>query len=141
MIGVDMFSRRQASRTCAARGGAVPYQVRKRLSTARDVYIEDELLLQVWECAEQSLRDALDLFYLTGQRIAATLKMDESHIRDKQLWVQQGKTGANRRIELVGELKALLDRIAARKELFTIKPKKAYHHGGRQPDDVADITH
>lgn len=97
--------------------------------------------MQVWECAEQSLRDALDLFYLTGQRIAATLKMDESHIRDKQLWVQQGKTGANRHIELVGELKALLDRNAARKELFTIKSKKADHHGGRQTDDVADITH
>ncbi|VVN43799.1 tyrosine recombinase XerC [Pseudomonas fluorescens] len=98
--------------------------VKGNRETGRDVYIEDDILKQVWECADQPLRDALDLFYLTGQRIADTLKMDESHIRDKQLWVQQGKTGAKRRIELVGELKALIERIAARKALCTIKSAK-----------------
>ena len=30
----------------------------------------------------QPFRDALDLFYLTGQRVADTLKMDERDIND-----------------------------------------------------------
>ncbi len=41
--------------------------------------------------ADQPLKDALDLFYLTGQRIADTLRMDERDIRDDRLAVQQGK--------------------------------------------------
>ncbi|POA21613.1 integrase [Pseudomonas sp. FW300-N1A1] len=83
--------------------------------TGRDVYVEDELLAQAYEHADQPLRDALDLFYLTGQRIADTLKMDERDIRDDKLYVQQGKTGAKRRIEIIGELKVVIDRILARK--------------------------
>ncbi len=83
--------------------------------TGRDVYVEDELLAKVYDKADQPLRDALDLFYLTGQRVTDTLQMDERDLRDGNLHVTQGKTGAKRRIEIVGELKALLDRIAARK--------------------------
>ncbi|WP_349628965.1 tyrosine-type recombinase/integrase [Pseudomonas sp. RC4D1] len=58
----------------------------------------------------------MDLFYLTGQRIADTLKMDERDIRDGRLAVQQGKIKAKRRIEITGELKIVLDRIMARKD-------------------------
>ncbi|WP_375538383.1 tyrosine-type recombinase/integrase [Pseudomonas protegens] len=58
----------------------------------------------------------MDLFYLTGQRIADTLKMDERDIRDGRLAVQQEKTKAKRRIEITGELKIVLDRIMARKD-------------------------
>jgi integrase len=67
------------------------------------------------------IKDALDLFYLTAQRISDTLKMDDRHIRDDQLWIQQGKTGAKRRIEIVGELKVLLTRIAKRKAGYKIR--------------------
>ena len=69
----------------------------------------------VLEHDDQPLRDALDLFYLTDQRVADTLKMDERDIKEGKLSVQQGKTGAKRRIEIIGELKVVIDRIMARK--------------------------
>lgn len=81
----------------------------------RDVYIEDDLYAKVYAVADQGLRDAMDLFYLTGQRVADTLRMDERDIKDGQLWVAQRKTSAKRRIEIAGELKATLERIATRK--------------------------
>lgn len=84
--------------------------------TGRDNYVEDELFQRVYEKADVGLQDAMDLFYLTGQRIADTLKMDERDIRDGRLAVQQGKTKAKRRIEITGELKIVLDRIMARKD-------------------------
>ncbi|WP_223504876.1 tyrosine recombinase XerC [Pseudomonas sp. BF-R-24] len=98
-----------------------------------DIYIEDELLLKVYEQAEQPLRDALDLFYLTAQRIADTLKMDERDIRDGQLAVQQGKTSAKRRIEIVGELKVVIDRILARKAGYKIRSTRLVVMENGQP--------
>lgn len=89
--------------------------VKGHKESGRDVYIEDDLLASAYKYADQPLRDALDLFYLTGQRIADTLKMDERDIRDGKLSVQQGKTGAKRRIEIIGELKVVIDRIMLRK--------------------------
>jgi hypothetical protein len=79
--------------------------------TGRDIYVEDELLMKVYEHAEQPLRDALDCFI----SVADTLKMDERDVRSDQLWVQQRKTGAKRRVEIVGELKVVIDRIMKRK--------------------------
>lgn len=84
--------------------------------TGRDNYVGDELFQRVYEKADVELQDAMDLFYLTGQRIADTLKMDERDILDGRLAVQQGKTKAKRRIEITGELKIVLDRIMARKD-------------------------
>ncbi|HWH86202.1 MAG TPA: tyrosine-type recombinase/integrase [Pseudomonas sp.] len=89
--------------------------VKGHKETGRDIYVEDDLFASAYKCADQPLRDALDLFYLTGQRIADTLKMDERDIRDGKLAVQQGKTGAKRRIEIMGELKTVIDRIMLRK--------------------------
>lgn len=40
----------------------------------QDNYAEDELFQRVYEKADVGLQDAMDLFYLTGQRIADTLK-------------------------------------------------------------------
>jgi integrase len=99
----------------------------------RDIYIEDELLLKVYEQAEQPLRDALDLFYLTAQRIADTLKMDERDIRDGQLVIQQGKTSAKRRIEIFGELKVVIDRILARKAGYKIRSTRLVVMENGQP--------
>lgn len=95
--------------------------VKGHKETGRDVYIEDDVYKAVYDIADAPLRDAMDLAYLTGQRVADTLKMDERDIREGQLAVRQGKTGAKRRIEIVGELKALLDRIAARKAGYKIR--------------------
>ncbi|WP_256345596.1 tyrosine-type recombinase/integrase, partial [Pseudomonas sp. F1002] len=74
-----------------------------------------------------------DLFYLTGQRIADTLKMDERDIREDRLAVQQGKTKAKRRIEIVGELKVVIDRILARKDSHKIRSSKLIVMDNGQP--------
>lgn len=87
----------------------------------KDVYIEDEIYNVVYEAGNQALRDALDLAYQTGQRPADVLRMDETHVRNNMLAVDQGKTGAKLRISLNhpdgtrNELGALIDRIIARK--------------------------
>lgn len=83
--------------------------------SGRDVYIEDDLYSKVYTVASDGLKDAMDLAYLTGQRVADVLKMDLADIRDGCLWIQQNKTRKKQRIQIVGELKALLERIDQRK--------------------------
>lgn len=82
----------------------------------RDVYIEDSLYQAVYKNASTGLQDAMDLAYLTWQRITDVRLMDERDIRDNQIWVKQGKTSAKRRIEVVGQLAVLIARIRTRKE-------------------------
>jgi integrase len=94
--------------------------VKGHKETGRSVYVEDDLYAKVYEHAAQPLRDAMDLAYLAGQRVADTLKMDARDIRDGFLHVTQGKTGTKRRIEIVGELKDLLERISQRKAGYKI---------------------
>jgi integrase len=84
--------------------------------TGRDVYVEDDAFKAVWTAADIPLRDAMDLAYLTGQRPADTLSMSVTDVRDGALHVRQRKTGKALRIEVVGELAAVLERIAARKK-------------------------
>lgn len=84
----------------------------------RDTYIEDSMYKAVYDSASTGLQDAMDLAYLTGQRVTDVRLMDERDIRDNQIWIKQGKTAAKRRIELAGELAALVVRIKARKELL-----------------------
>ena len=81
----------------------------------REVYIEDDVFKAVWDAADVPLREALDLAYLTGQRPGDTLKMRERDIRDDLIAVKQNKTGKKLRLEVVGELEALIERIKARK--------------------------
>ncbi|MGR4042857.1 MULTISPECIES: site-specific integrase [Pseudomonas] len=107
--------------------------VKGHKEAGRDQYIEDEVLAAVYEHAVQPLKDALDLFYLTGQRIADTLKMDERDIRDNRLAVHQGKTGAKRRIEITGELKVVIDRILARKAGMAIRTSRLIVMDNGQP--------
>lgn len=89
--------------------------VRKHRETGRDVYVGDALYKAVWEKADLPLREAMDLAYLTGQRPADVLKMDERDFRDGVISVRQNKTGARLRIEVVGELAVLVEQLAARK--------------------------
>jgi len=86
----------------------------------RDIYIEDNILDAVWQAADIPLRDALDLAYLTGQRPADTLRMSSLDIIAGALTVQQGKTGQKMRIEIVGELAALIERIELRKQAHKV---------------------
>ncbi|MDR5170697.1 tyrosine-type recombinase/integrase [Methylobacillus flagellatus] len=86
-----------------------------------DVYIEDEVWDAVYEHADQPLRDALDLSYLTGQRPADVRRMSEAHIQDGKLTVTQGKTSERLRIKIEGQLEILIHRIMARKENFKVR--------------------
>jgi integrase len=81
----------------------------------RDRYVTDAEFQAVHAKADATLRDAMDLALLTGQRPADVLKMKREDIRDGALFVAQNKTGAKRAIEVVGELAQVLERIAARK--------------------------
>lgn len=90
--------------------------VRGNPETGRDVYIEDSVYQAVYDNAEVGLRDAMDLAYLTAQRVTDVMMMSERHIKNGHLELSQRKTSARLRIEIVGELKALLDRIMERKE-------------------------
>ncbi len=82
----------------------------------REVFTTDAVFKAVWDAGSEPLRDAMDLAYLTGQRPADALKSTEHDIVDGRLNVQQGKTSQKLRIEIVGELAALIDRIRARKK-------------------------
>jgi len=82
--------------------------------TGRDVYVEDDLYRTVWEAADQPLRDALDLAYLTGQRPSDALAFDRRDIRDGFLHISQSKTRKKLRIAIEGELAVLLARFGER---------------------------
>jgi site-specific recombinase XerC len=81
----------------------------------REVYIDDKVFAAVYEAGSQSLRDAMDLAYLTGQRPSDTLRMDEDQLLDGCLVIKQGKTGARLRIKIEGKLAEVLERISKRK--------------------------
>lgn len=88
--------------------------------SGRDVYVEDDVFLKVYEVADQPTRDVMDLAYLCGQRPQDTLNYDERDIRNGVLHIDQGKTGKRLRMEVVGELKAVIDRIRARKAGYKV---------------------
>lgn len=81
----------------------------------KDIYTEDEVLAAVQAVADEPLRDALDLAYLTGKRPNETLRLSESDIRDGVLHIFQSKTSKRQRMSIEGKLKVAIDRISARK--------------------------
>lgn len=96
----------------------------------RDIYIDDQVFRAVYAYANPSVRDAMDLAYLTGQRPADVVKMSETDIRDNELAITQNKTGARLRISLLNEdgtqneLGKLIERINERKRQFKIRTLK-----------------
>ena len=95
--------------------------IKAKGSKGRDAYIEDDQYAAIWQAAGPCLRDAMDLAYLTAQRPADVLRMDETHIRDEVLAIQQGKTGTKLRITVTGaSLPEVLARIRERKRGFKV---------------------
>ena len=82
--------------------------------TGRDRYVTDAEFRAVHSKADATLRDAMDIALLTGQRPADVLKIQRGDIRDGALFVAQNKTGAKRAIEVTGELAQVIERINAR---------------------------
>lgn len=107
--------------------------VRGAPEQGRDVYVHDDQYRRVWDAAEPPLRDAMDLAYLTGQRPADVLRMDERDIRDGAIEIAQGKTRAKLRIEVTGELAAVLGRISARKRGYVVRATSLIVDGRGQP--------
>lgn len=93
----------------------------KGTASAREMYIENDVYDAVYEAANQPLRDAMDLAYLTGQRVADVLRMAETDIRDGAIEVQQNKTGAKLRIAVKGELRTLIDRMVESKKKHAVR--------------------
>ncbi|MDE3022961.1 MAG: tyrosine-type recombinase/integrase [Pseudomonadota bacterium] len=85
----------------------------------RDRYVDDTEYLAVYEHADELLKDAMDLAYYTGQRVADVLKMKRTDIKEGAIWVQQNKTDAKIRIMLEGELAAVIERIIKRPRKIT----------------------
>lgn len=100
--------------------------VDKNDEQARDRYVTDEEYKAVYERADQTLKDAMDIALLTGQRASDVLRMTRQDIRDGCLWIKQHKTKARLRIEVVGELKAVIDRIGKREigSMFLVADEK-----------------
>lgn len=88
--------------------------VRGHRESGRSRYVEDDEFLLVWQSADASTQDAMDLAYLTGQRPADLLKLNRSDIRSNELCLVQNKTGKPLRIAIEGELQNLIERILAR---------------------------
>lgn len=99
----------------------------------KDIYIEDEILDAVYSAGDQSLKDVLDLAYLTGQRRADVLAMTEAMIRPakhrqpdgslievRTLPIRQEKTGNKVRMIIDGELGKLIDHIQTSKRAHKV---------------------
>lgn len=88
--------------------------VRKHKEMPRTRYVEDSEYQAVWNCADDVVRDAMDLAVLTGQRQGDVLKMKVGDIRGGVLHVRQNKTQTALRIRVVGELEKVVERILSR---------------------------
>ena len=88
--------------------------VHRNRELGRDKYVTDAEYRALYEKADPVLRDAMDLAYYTGQRVADVLKMKRADIHEGALWVRQAKTKAKLRIAIEGELAAVIERIRAR---------------------------
>lgn len=98
--------------------------VKGHKETGRGVYIEDDVFASFYEKGCAPLRNTMDLAYLTGQRMADVLKMDERDIVGGYLSIRQNKTAAMQRMEVAGQLEEVSTRISARKAALKIRSTK-----------------
>ncbi len=75
----------------------------------------------------------MDIAYLTGQRPADVLKLDQRDIQKGALVIGQNKTGAQIRIEITGELATTIERIRRRKQSLRVVAMRLLVDGNGQP--------
>lgn len=80
----------------------------------REIYVTDDDLASVLECADEALATFLEIAYRTGADASVVLKLTRADVRDGALWVHRTKTGAKTRVDVVGPLEDLLERLKAR---------------------------
>ncbi len=89
--------------------------VKRNKETGRDIYPEDDEIAAIEAHADEPLKEAMRLAYLTGQRPGDLRDMQETDIRGGVLTFSQNKTGAKMAVSVVGELEELINRIRSRK--------------------------
>jgi len=65
-----------------------------RVKECRDIYVTDEMVALVYQCATPVIQDAIDVAYLTARRPSDVLKMRWDHLKDGSLWVERKDQGA-----------------------------------------------
>jgi integrase len=80
----------------------------------RKVYVTDEQFREVWDRADDTVKDAMDLALITGQRPSDLLKARRQDIADGVLWIAQEKTGKRLGIRVEGELQRVVARVLGR---------------------------
>lgn len=83
--------------------------VEKHAEFGREVYVSHAVFWRVHAAAEPHVQFMMLMAYLTGQRVADTIKMKVADIHDNELWIRQNKTGAKVRIKIQGELAMLIE--------------------------------
>ena len=92
----------------------------KNKETPREYYIEDHIFNILKSFADNELKDAMELSYLTGQRPADILKMHKNHIYDGILHITQNKTKVKLRFKITGNLKKLINKLVKNTNGFLI---------------------
>ncbi|WP_462370325.1 tyrosine-type recombinase/integrase [Oxalobacter formigenes] len=82
-----------------------------KVTEHREIYVTDTDIALVYKHGSNTVKHAIELAYLTGQRPGDVRKMKWSDIKDGALEITQNKTKAKLRIAVVGALANLLDRI------------------------------
>ncbi len=110
--------------------------IKKHKGKGCDIYVTDEAYRAVWLAADQPLRDAMDIAYLTGQRPADVLKLDKRNIQEGALVIKQNKTEVQIRIEITGELTTTIERIRPRKQSLRVVAMRLLVDENGQPLNV-----
>lgn len=88
--------------------------VRGHSESSRKRYVSDEEFNELYRASPWWIQDVLDVSLLTGQRPADVFKLDVQDVHSDCIFVEQNKTGAKLRIELVDDLQVACERILAR---------------------------
>lgn len=101
--------------------------------TGREIAPDSEMIARVLAVADKPLQFAMRLAELIGQRPADVRKLTEADIKNGMLHVRQGKTAAKLRIEITGELAALLEEIKEFKRGIDVYALALLVNEGGQP--------
>ncbi len=88
--------------------------VRRHKEKKRDRYLTDAEYAAIWQAGSPSLRAAMDIAYLTGQRISDVLRIRMADVSAEGISFRQGKTAARVLVRMTPDL---AEAVAAAKEL------------------------
>ena len=91
-----------------------PAPVSRGVKECRDIYVTDEMVALVYQCASPVIQDAIDLACPTAQRPAESLRCDGITSRMVRSGLSKERPKQDYRLDIVGEFAALIDRIKSR---------------------------